>query len=161
LQQEGLPVPDVVGGGSFSFARFARAEGMQGSPGSTVYWDWGYGRLMPDMPFRWAALVLTQVVDRYPDQHLVTTDLGYKAICGDPPLVNRAHLVGHPEVELALQNEEHGVFRWHGDPPPVGTYLLAVPGHVCPTTIRYPGSYLLDGDGQVVDYYPHTARDRQ
>jgi len=39
--------------------------------------------------------------------------------------------------------------------------LLAAPGHVCPTTIRYPGSYVLDGQGEVVDYYPHTARDRQ
>jgi D-serine deaminase-like pyridoxal phosphate-dependent protein len=43
----------------------------------------------------------------------------------------------------------------------VGTYLLAVPGHACSTTVRYPGAYVVDAAGEVVDYYPHTARDRQ
>jgi D-serine deaminase-like pyridoxal phosphate-dependent protein len=161
LDQQGLATPMVVGGGSFSFGPYARTEGMLGSPGSSVYWDWGYGRLMPDMPFQWAALILTQVIDRYPEQHTLTTDLGYKAICGDPPLERRAHLVGCPQAELQLQNEEHGVFLWPGEMPSVGTYLLAVPGHVCPTTVRYPGSYLMDADGEVIDFYPHTARDRQ
>ena len=161
LEEAGLPVPCVVGGGSFSFAYYARTEGMRGSPGTNVYWDMGYGRAMPDLPFKWAALILTQVIDRYPEQRTITTDLGYKAICGDLPLKDRAGLIGHEEAELALQNEEHGIFRWPGEPPPVGTYLLAVPGHACPTTIRYPGSYLVDGEGRVIDFYPHTARDRQ
>ena len=38
--------------------------------------------------------------------------------------------------------------------------LLVVPGHVCPTTICYPGIHMLDTGGEVVDYYLHTARDR-
>jgi len=37
---------------------------------------------------------------------------------------------------------------------------LAVPGHICPTTIRYPGIHVVDSSGNVVDYYVHTARDR-
>ncbi|MEW6754685.1 MAG: alanine racemase [Candidatus Latescibacterota bacterium] len=160
LQADGLPVPCVVGGGSFSFPYYARTEGMYGSPGTCVYWDTGYSSAMPDMPFRWAAMVLTQVVDRYPEQKTLTTDLGYKAIATDPPLHLRAHLLGHAEAELHLQNEEHGVLRWPGEMPPVGAYLLAVPGHVCPTTVHYPGCYVVDGEGQVVDYFPHTARDR-
>ena len=79
----------------------------------------------------------------------------------DRPLEKRARLLNDPEAELVGQNEEHGVFRWQGPLPAIGTYVLAVPGHVCPTTMRYPGSYVLDAEGQVVDYYPHTARDRQ
>jgi len=161
LEAAGLPVPRVVGGGSFSFPYYARTEGMHGSPGTGVYWDLGYGTAMPDMPFKWAALILTQVIDRYPDQKTVTTDLGYKAIAGDLPLPKRARVLGKMEAELLLQNEEHGVFSWPGELPVVGTYLLAVPGHVCPTTIRYAGSYVIDADGEVVDFYPHTARDRQ
>ena len=163
LRGEGLSVERLVGGGSFSFAYYARAEGFCGSPGTCIYWDTGYGDAMPDMPFQWAALVMGQVVDVHSDDQgqTITTDLGHKAICGDIPLAKRARLLDDPEAELVGQNEEHGVFRWQGSLPAIGTYVLAVPGHVCPTTMRYPGSYVLDAEGQVVDYYPHTARDRQ
>ena len=79
-----------------------------------------------------------------------------------PLLESRVRLLGHLEARLILQNEEHGVFHWDGDDlPAIGQYLLAIPGHVCPTTIRYPGSYVIDAEGAVVDFYPHTARDRQ
>ena len=163
LEEQGMSVPRIVGGGSFSYATYARAEGFHGSPGTVIYWDLnGTGR-MSDQPYRWAAMVLCQVVDRHPDQLTVTTDLGYKAIAGDPPLANRARLLGHEQATLLLQNEEHGVFSWPDGAslPQVGDYQLAIPGHVCPTTIRFPGSYVIDSQGAVVDYYPHTARDRQ
>jgi D-serine deaminase-like pyridoxal phosphate-dependent protein len=115
---------------------------------------------MPDMPFRCAALVLTQVVDRYPDASTITTDLGYKAISSDLPLEERARLLGHDTAELVSQSEEHGMFRVLDDLPKVGDYLLAVPGHICPTTIRYPGVHVVDSAGEAVGYYLHTARDR-
>ena len=159
-ESAGIPVPCVVAGGSFSFAYYAHTEGMYGSPGTFIYWDTGNSASMPDMPFRWAALVLTQVVDRYPDAERITTDLGYKGICGDIPLGERASLLGHDAAQLILQDEEHGVFRIPGELPRVGDYLLAVPGHACPTAIRYPGIHVLDATGNVVDYYLHTARDR-
>lgn len=162
LEAAGLPVPRMVAGGSFSFAYYARAEGFHGSPGTVVYWDTNGTTRMPDLDFRWAAMVLTQVVDRHPDQQTITTDLGYKAIAGDPPLASRARLLGHTDARLVLQNEEHGVFFCKDEAlPDVGDYLLAIPGHVCPTTIRFPGSFVIDAEGTVVDFYPHTARDRQ
>ncbi|MEE2658585.1 MAG: alanine racemase [Candidatus Latescibacterota bacterium] len=161
LEAESMPCPRIVAGGSFSFPYYARAEGFHGSPGTVVYWDLNGTRRLKDWPFQYAALVLCQIVDRYPDQGTVTTDLGVKSIAADPPLESRVQILGHPGARLILQNEEHGVFTWPGDPPELGGYLLAVPGHVCPTTIRYPGSYVIDAEGAVVDYYPHTARDRQ
>jgi D-serine deaminase-like pyridoxal phosphate-dependent protein len=156
----GLPVPCVVAGGSWSFPYYARTEGMYGSPGTVIYWDAGNSRGMPDMPFRCAALILTQVVDRYPAVGMITTDLGYKAVASDLLLEERAYLLGDDAAQLVSQSEEHGVFRISGELPCVGDYLLAVPGHVCPTTIRYPGSHVIDSAGEVVDYYLHTARDR-
>ena len=126
-----------------------------------MYWDAGFGAEMRDRPFRCAALVLTQVIDRYPDEGLFTTDLGYKAVASDLPLEDRARLLDYDDAELASQSEEHGVFRLSGKLPEIGDYLLAVPGHVCPTTIRYPGAHVLDADGTVVDYFVHTARDRE
>jgi D-serine deaminase-like pyridoxal phosphate-dependent protein len=160
IESAGMPVPYVVAGGSFSFLYYARTEGMHGSPGTVVYWDGGNARTMPDMPFRAAALILTQVVDRYPDEGTITTDLGSKGVASDLPVEERAYLLGYDEAELARQSEEHGVFRVPGELPQVGEYLLAEPGHICPTTIRYPGIHVIDAAGEVVDYYPHTARDR-
>ncbi len=160
IESAGMPVPCVVAGGAFSFAYYARTEGMHGSPGTFIYWDAGYGTAMPDMPFRCAALILTQVVDRYPDAGTITTDLGSKGISSDLPVEERAYLLGQDTAHLIRQSEEHGVFRIAGELPRVGDYLLAVPGHVCPTTIRYPGIHVIDTTGEVVDYYLHTARDR-
>lgn len=161
LDSEGLPVPGIVAGGSWSFSYYAQADGMQGSPGTFVYWDAGFASDMPDRPFKFAALVLTQVVDRFPDEGLFTTDLGCKGISSDLVEEERAVLLGFESAKLVLHSEEHGVFRFDGDLPEVGDYLLAVPGHICPTTIRYPGIHVIDSEGEVVDYFLHTARDRE
>ena len=77
---------------AFSFAYYARTEGMYGSPGTFIYWDAGFSTAMPDIPFRCAALILTQVVDRYPDAGTITTDLGYKGISGDLPVEGKGLL---------------------------------------------------------------------
>ena len=160
IESAGMPVPCVVAGGSWSFAYYARTDGMFGSPGTFIYWDVGNRKGMPDMPFRCAALILTQVVDRYPEAGTITTDLGYKGVSSDLPVEDRAFLLGRDTAELVSQSEEHGVFRIQGELPRVGDYLLAAPGHICPTTIRYPGSHVIDTVGEVVDFYLHTARDR-
>ncbi|MCP4047954.1 MAG: hypothetical protein GY732_18420, partial [Gammaproteobacteria bacterium] len=160
VESAGMPVDCVVAGGSYSFSYYARTQGMFGSPGTFVYWDTGFSTEMPDMPFRWAAMILTQVVDRYPNEGIITTDLGCKAISTDLEVKDRAYLPGHDAAQLILQDEEHGVFQMPGELPDVGDYLLAVPGHICPTTIRYPGIHVIDTGGDVVDYYLHTARDR-
>jgi len=161
LESEGLEVPGIVAGGSWSFSYYACADGMQGSPGTFVYWDAGFASDMPDRPFKFAALVLTQVVDRFPDEGLFTTDLGCKGISSDLPEEERAVLLGFESATLVLQSEEHGVFKLDGELPAIGDYLLAVPGHICPTTIRYPGIHVIDAAGEVVDYFVHTARDRE
>ena len=161
LEAAGMPVERVVGGGSYSYEYYARTEGFHGSPGTVTYWDINGALGKPGQPFRWAALVLCQVVDRYPDQLTITTDAGNKAVAADPALERRAWLLGHKDARLLLQNEEHAVFELpEGRLPEIGDYLLAVPGHVCPTAIRFPGCYVIDAEGAVVDYYPHTARDR-
>ena len=69
-------------------------------------------------------------------------------------------MLGHDDAQFVLQSEEHGVFRISGELPRVGDYLLAVPGHICTTTVLHPGIHVLDSAGEVVDFYLHTARDR-
>ena len=162
LLGKGWPVDIVVGGGSFSFPFYAREEAILGSPGTAIYWDAGYSSLLPDMPFKWAAFLLTQVVDSYPEKLLFTTDLGNKAVAPDKPLEQRVFLPSVPDARLISQNEEHGVFKANPETlPQVGDYLLAVPGHICPTTIKYPYSLWVDAGGNVTGVNQHTARDRQ
>lgn len=158
---QGRPTRLVVGGGSYSFPSYAREEGMLGSPGTTVYWDANSASGMPDLPFRPAAFVLTQVVEVFPKRRRFTTDLGSKAIAADPPLERRALLPALPQARLASQSEEHGVFELDGALPEIGSFLLALPGHVCPTTIRYPYSLWIDAAGDVVGRNEHDARDRE
>ena len=142
IESAGMAVPLIVAGGGYSFAYYARTNDMHGSPGSFIYWDARCRADMPDMPFQNAALILTQVVDRHPDRGTVTTDLGVKCICSDQPIQDRARLIGHEAAELVLHNEEFGVFRVPGKLPEIGAYLLAVPWHIGPTTIRYPAEGL-------------------
>ncbi len=160
VEKSGLPVRRIVGGGSFSFPYWAQKEGMQGSPGTCIYGDFGYGDLMPDMPFHYAALVRMQIIDRDLEEQTVTTDLGYKAICSDPPLAQRARVLGYQRASLVGHYEEHSIFKWDGELPAVGTYLMVVPGHVCSTTVRYPWAHQIDAQGEVVGCLQHTARDR-
>ena len=160
LQRQGMSVERLVAGNTFTFAYYARAAGYHGSPGACVYWDANYDSVADDMPFRWAVAVLTQVVDRHPQHQTVTTDLGIKAVPADSDVSHRARILGPDGWQLLRQNEEHGVFHCPGVLPKVGDYLLAVPGHVCPTAMLYPGCFVVDGAGDVVDFYPHTARDR-
>ena len=161
LESASKQVSRMVGGNTFTFPYYARTEGMHGSPGTCTYWDVNYSSVLTDMPFEFAALVLTQVVDRHTSQRTITTDLGIKAIPADSALENRARILGPDSPRLVKQNEEHGVFECAGELPPVGSYLLAAPGHACPTAMLYPGSFVMNEDGDVTDFFPHTARDRR
>lgn len=160
LKQAGLETPSIVMGGSPCYPYYAREHGISGSPGTTVYWDGTYMHQMPDMPFRCAALVLTQVVDANPELGLATLDLGSKAVCSDKPLEQRAEFPGYPRLTLVKQNEEHGVVQTNGHQLSIGDYLVAIPGHVCTAVVRYPGAWLINSQGAVVRWIEHTARDR-
>ncbi len=147
-------------GGSFTFPTYARAEGVLASPGTWIYWDQNNLTHLPEMPFRPAALVLAQVIDVMPERGQVTLDLGSKAICTDMDRQERCSILGVPRTRLLLQNEEHAVIATEGTELKLGGYVLAVPGHVCTTVFRYPGSWFIDASGNVAGWNEHTARDR-
>jgi len=64
LQSAGLRVPRVVAGGSPTFPFHALRPDVECSPGTTVFWDSGYGNKLRDLDFLPAALVLTRVVQQ-------------------------------------------------------------------------------------------------
>lgn len=160
LRKIGFEEFSIVMGGSPCYPYYAREKGIKASPGTTVYWDGGYSKNMPDLPFRCCTLVLTQVVDENQALGLITLDLGSKAICSDKPLPDRATFPGYPNLKIVRQNEEHLVLETSGYSLSIGDYLLAIPRHVCTAVIHYSGARLIDKDGNATQWIEHTARDR-
>ena len=59
-----------------------------------------------------------------------------------------------------MHSEEHLVIETaHADEFPIGTPLLAIPTHVCPTVALHRRAYVIE-DGEVVGRWEVTARDR-
>jgi 3-hydroxy-D-aspartate aldolase len=135
LHTAGLPVPASVIGGTPTFplhAQRAAHENVECSPGTAVFWDWGYSTILPDMDFLPAILVLTRVVSK-PGTKLLCLDLGHKAIASEIPAprvqllgLPDAKAVGHSEEHLVVETDRAGEFR-------VGSCFYGMPWHVCPT----------------------------
>jgi D-serine deaminase-like pyridoxal phosphate-dependent protein len=161
LVAAGLPVPRIVAGGTGSFPIFAAIDNpaIELSPGTIIFFDWGYREVFPDLKFTTAALLLTRVVSR-PTSDRVTLDLGYKAVASDPPAGNRLMFPDLPDAKAVLQNEEHLVIetREAGRFQP-GDELLAMPRHICPTCALHQQVYVVSG-GRVVGTWKVAARDR-
>jgi D-serine deaminase-like pyridoxal phosphate-dependent protein len=155
-----LPVPRLVLGGTPSFPIHAALDepGVECSPGTVVLHDHGYASRYPDLPFTPAALLLTRVVS-HPRPGRLCLDLGHKAVAPDPP-VPRVHLIDMPEPRFVGHSEEHLVVDTPAaDLYPVGSWLLAIPTHICPTSALHRRAYVIEG-GQLVDEWDVTARDR-
>ncbi|MDG3006386.1 D-TA family PLP-dependent enzyme [Paludisphaera mucosa] len=161
LLAKGLPVPRLLMGGTPSFPVHAAfvAPGVECSPGTVAYHDYNYHSRYPDLPFTPAALLLTRVVSR-PRPSRLCLDLGHKAVAADPAGV-RAFLPSIPDAKMVGHSEEHLVLEVpDADRFPIGTPLLAIPAHVCPTTALHRRA-LVVVDGRVVDEWEVTARDRR
>jgi D-serine deaminase-like pyridoxal phosphate-dependent protein len=132
LAAAGLAVPTVVVGGTPTFPLHAARAGVECSPGTTVFWDFGYSTILPDLDFTPAVVLLMRVISR-PEQNRLCLDLGHKAVASEnpPPRVKVFGLedatpVGHSEEHLVLETDRAADF-------PVGSPLYGLPWHVCPT----------------------------
>ena len=160
LLRSGLPVPRLVLGGTPSFPIHAALEepGVECSPGTIVLHDHSYATRYPDLPFTPAALLLTRVVS-HPRPGRLCLDLGHKAVAADPA-GPRVHLIDVPEPKFVGHSEEHLVVETPAaDRYPVGSWMLAIPTHICPTSALHRRVYVIAG-GRLVDEWDVTARDR-
>jgi D-serine deaminase-like pyridoxal phosphate-dependent protein len=141
LRDLGLELELIVAGGSPTFALHAGdAERVTGvrwecSPGTTTFWDAGYGKNFPDLGFEPAAVLLTRVISK-PNTGLLCLDLGNKAVAPERPLPGRVYFFGAlGGAELIGQSEEHLVVKTDlADNFSVGDVVYGLPGHICPTT---------------------------
>jgi D-serine deaminase-like pyridoxal phosphate-dependent protein len=162
LDKKGLPTPRLVVGGTPTFPVYARLDlpGLECSPGTLVLHDNGYGSKFADLAaFVPAALLLTRVISR-PTATRVTFDLGYKAVASDPPAGKRLVLLGVPDYEAVLQNEEHLVVETPAaERFGPGDEVLAIPTHICPTVAMHQRAYVVEA-GHMVGTWNIVGRDR-
>src|SRR5688572_10810912 len=126
------------------------------SPGTWVYWDTGYDRILPGL-FRMAALVLAQVID-LPGEDLVTLNAGHKRWAIDQGPVEAFSAQG---LEFASASEEHTVLRARGQRPPLEARIFLAPRHVCPTVNAWETFTWVGMDGRVeAAAEPVSARNR-
>ena len=151
----GVTLPLVMGG-TPTFALHARHPGVTVSPGTFVFWDAGYGRMLPDLPFKVAAVLLMRVISVIDGQTLCL-DLGHKSVAAENPLP-RVVFLDQPDAVPIGQSEEHLVVRVadaHRHPP--GTVWYGVPVHICPTVNLYDVVSVVV-DNQCVGEWAVTAR---
>ncbi len=160
VEARGLTVPRRVMGGSVSFPCYAEAGDVETSPGTGIFWDWGYQRRYSDLPFEPAALLLARIIS-IPTATRATLDLGYKAIASDPA-GERGIVWNLDKVALVFQNEEHWVMEISDTAAlRVGQPVYVFPTHICPTSAMHRYAYVIDDQGCCSDRWVVSARDRE
>ena len=158
LRDAGIDVPAIVAGGSPTFAIHAQHPDVQLSPGTIFLWDFGYGDAFPDLPFQPAAALLSRVISR-PSKDTLCLDLGHKAVAAENPHP-RVRLIGLEDAVAVSQSEEHLVVQTdRASKFPVGTPVLGIPKHVCPTVALYQRVVAKHEDG-AMRRWEVVARDR-
>lgn len=161
VRESGISMPICVLGGSPTFPCHAEDSEVFVSPGTTFLWDAGYEAKYPDLPFQPAAALLCRVIS-HPAYGRFTLDLGYKAIASDP-VGSRGRLLGVPHAHALFQNEEHWVFEmedgYESERPAIGTLLLVIPTHICPTCALYDLAWVTENN-RVVTGWRIDARKR-
>jgi D-threonine aldolase len=147
----------IVAGGSPTFPTHIKRN-VECSPGTFVFWDWGYKHQVPDEPFEYAALVLTRVIS-ITDEQTITTDLGHKSVAAENPFP-RVHFLNAPDAVPFSQSEEHLVLKVPDSSAyKVGDVLYGVPVHICPTVALYEKAVVVENN-EATTTWKVIARDR-
>ena len=159
LASKGLEVPLIVMGGTPTFTIYAETPGVEASPGTFVFHDYGYTTHFPDLGFTPAALLLSRVIS-IPTPHRITLDLGHKAIAADPDDV-RGIVLNVDGAEVDKQHEEHWAINVPDSAPMhIGQEIYVCPTHICPCVALHPFYYVVDADGYCRGTWEVTARNR-
>jgi D-serine deaminase-like pyridoxal phosphate-dependent protein len=157
LEQQGLPVPHVIAGGTPTFPFHAEHEDRECSPGTYVFWDFGYQKFH-DLDFLISALLITRVISK-PAPDRLCLDLGHKAVASENPQP-RVQFLNLPNASLVMHSEEHLVIEtpeartWN-----IGDVLYAVPRHICPTVALHDFAYTIE-DGKAEGKWETLGRHR-
>lgn len=150
----------IIAGGSPAFNVHILNKSRICSPGTSVFWDWGYGENFAEQGFNPAALLVTRVISK-PTKGIITIDLGHKAVAAENEIAKRVKFLNLENYELLSQSEEHGVLSvkdWNK--MEIGDVLYGIPYHVCPSVNLYEEMGVVEN--QLVSQYWHViARKRK
>jgi D-threonine aldolase len=164
LQQEILLTHNkslnIIAGGTPTFSVHCKRQDVECSPGTFVYWDKGYEKLLPEQHYLFGALVVTRVVS-IPTENIICIDLGHKAIAAENPLTNRVFFLNAPDLEPVGHSEEHMTLKVPpGKEYKIGDVLYGVPYHICPTVALHDVAHVVE-DRQVSKIWQNKARQRK
>ena len=159
VSSAGMLVPTVVAGGTPTFPMHARRPDVECSPGTCVFWDFGYATKLPDVDFLPAALLLTRVISK-PGPNRLCLDLGHKAVASENPHP-RVQLLEVPDAKAVSHSEEHLVIETaRADEFAVGSCLYGIPWHVCPTVALH-SEVVVVKNGRAETKWRIVARERK
>ena len=149
----------TIAGGSPTFPIHVKREGVECSPGTFVFWDWGYSQKLSEQKFDHAACVITRVISKLGSDK-ICTDLGHKSIASENPYPRVLFLnrdagvqVGHSEEHMVLDVGDNSEYK-------VGDLLYGIPFHICPTTALYERAYTVKNQ-VITGYWRIVSRDRK
>lgn len=150
----------IVAGGSPTFPVHAQRSDVECSPGTFVFWDFGYKTILPDEPFEYAALVITRIISVI-DKNTICVDLGHKSIAAENTIERRVHFLNAENIQPVSQSEEHLVLKVDdASLYKIGDVLYGVPYHICPTVALYERAVVTENN-EAVDEWKVIARDRK
>lgn len=150
----------IIAGGSPTYPIHRKRKDVECSPGTFVFWDDGYSRLMPDEPFIPAALVIGRVISK-PTENTICIDIGHKSIAAENVLSKRIQFLNAPHLTFIGQSEEHLTAEIPiGENYHIGDVLYGLPYHICPTVALYEKAFLADNNLILKDCWRIMARDR-
>ena len=153
-------IPEIIAGGSPTFPIHATRPNVICSPGTTLFWDAGYGSRFRDMPFLTSAVLVTRVVSN-PAKRTFCLDLGHKAIASENSLDNRVVFLNVNDLKPVGHSEEHLVVESTGNSEiNIGDVIYGLPYHICPTTALYSEVPVVE-DQHIVDHWEVIARNRK
>ncbi len=148
----------IIAGGTPTFPVHAQKKDEECSPGTFVFWDWGYHHSLPDEPFLYAALLVSRVISII-DEETICVDLGHKSVAAENPLP-RVNFLNAPDAVPVSQSEEHLVLKVPlNHSYQTGDVMYGVPVHICPTVALYDKAYVVKNN-TIVDSWKVVARDR-
>lgn len=144
LEQQGIEVPIVTGGGTGTFDLTGKRKGItEIQPGSYATMDASYSDLVGDL-FEPALTLLTTVISR-PSADRAVVDAGSKALSTD---YGPARPKGLPGVEYRGGGDEHGILKLGAESLDlqVGDLVELYPSHGCTTVNLHERFYGIRND---------------
>jgi D-serine deaminase-like pyridoxal phosphate-dependent protein len=148
----------IVAGSSPTLSFYSKQIDVECCPGTFIYWDQCYRDMYPELPFKFAALVVTRVISK-PEPSTVCLDLGYKAIASEESLDKRVKLLNHSISKISSQSEEHLLTATTKDLQ-VGEVIYGIPYHIGRTCNLFESVAVVE-DQLVSKYWTNAARSRR